>query len=275
MILKSPMKLRTKLIYIFSLLFAITSALYVLRIGGDTNKFITNIIYLLFPVLSVAAGFFALSKYNSINAHAKSIFYITLGIFFWMLGEVTWFVFRFLLQVDPYPSLADIFYLIAYPLVFMGLGNELRIGRVGWENMNAFVKLLVVFLSILLIFIVGYFGIYLAYKPSASFLENAIAIGYGVGDVLLIIPTLLILKLATEYKGGKIFSSWLAIFVALVAMLVGDLLFAIYTEQYNAIEWPYNLTDLTWIVSYLCFAYGLSTIGIAVSEIQRKLTSSH
>jgi hypothetical protein len=47
--------------------------------------------------------------------------FLSLAIFFNMLGEALWMYYESYLGIDPFPSLADVFYLLYYPLMLGGL----------------------------------------------------------------------------------------------------------------------------------------------------------
>lgn len=47
---------------------------------------------------------------------------ITLGMFLWFVGELAWGIYEVILNVElPYPSLADVAYLVAYLPIYIGV----------------------------------------------------------------------------------------------------------------------------------------------------------
>src|SRR6185369_5807284 len=131
----------------------------------------------------------------------------------------------------------------------------IRIAKVNWKGIAKPTLFLFVLVSLLLAALVGYFGIYQAYKPAETLLSNSIAIGYGVGDLLLILVTVLLLVLVWEFRGGKLSRVWLIMFCGFIFTLVADILFAMYRLQYDMQIWFYkSLLDSFWIAGYLLFA---------------------
>ena len=248
------------------LFFIITLLVYLFELGGGSNDLLTNILYLIPPLLAVWAGVYIVRTYGSKNIHGKALTYITMGLGAWLIGEIIWIIFEFILVIDPFPSIADFFYLIAYPFLLIGLIKEIKTGKIEWTPKSRAVILII---SLLLTLVVIYFGIYLAYDLEATFLENSIAIFYGIGDIALIIATMLVLMLALEYKEGKLFFCWLYFFIGMALTLIADILFAIYTEPYEAGIGLYYNIDLIWILGYLFFAYSLFTAGFVIREIPK------
>lgn len=268
------MNLKRLVFWFLASVFLALSAVYIYKIGVNTPDlyvFLTNILYLFPPLIAVYGGIYAVKKFSFSNIHGVALAFLTAGILFLGIGEIIWFYYHIFLNVDPYPSIADVFYLGAYPLIFIGIVNELRLQKFDWKDFNKLYLFLIILVSVILATIVSYFGIYLAYKPDAAFLENAIAMAYGIADLILIIPSLFILKLTLDYRGGKLFNSWLCILIGLLLTLVGDILFAIYTDQYSSGITPYNLIDLAWIAAYLFFAYGFFNTGLTITELQQKI----
>ncbi len=260
--------------YFLTVLFIFIGGIYVFRFGGSSNYLITNILYLIPPFLAVISGVSATVSYSLESPRGKTLLFLTLGLLSFFIGEAIWFYLRIILNIDPYPSVADIFFLSGYPLLLFALLNELKLHRLNLKAMSKFTKALLAVLVVLLSLIVFYFGVFLAYMPAASFLENFFALSYGIGDLILIIPALLVLKTTLDYGQGRLFGPWMFIFHGFVFTLVGDLLFAIYYNQYKNLVWPYTLIDLAWIISYLCFTYGFFGIIAALSAVQRKMKLS-
>ncbi len=247
------MRSRYLLAIVFLAFFIISAWMWI--VPPSENFVLAKSIFFLSSVLfAVVAAFLAIKSYGYNNEHAKNFMWIGAGLVLWFLGEFLWYFFILVLNIDPFPSLADFFYLVAYPLFFIGFYREMKLGKVRWSK--AYITIFgIAFL--LLAILVGYFGVYMAYDTEASFIENLVAIFYGVGDFFLIVILIHALFVTLEYKGGKIFCSWLFTFVGLAFILTADILFAIYTVPYESMEKPYYYIDLLWIGGYLFWGYGL------------------
>lgn len=262
-------------------LFLTVASVYWLQLGGAYFVAIRDGVYLLPPFTAFIAGLFALTSYGLKGFRSRTILLITLGMGCWFIGEFLWNYYEYFLHANPFPSFADVFYLAAYPLIFTGLWNEIANTHVTWKQIPKALTFLFGISAILLSAIVLYFGVYQAYDATESLFANSIAMGYGIGDLLLILVSIVILILVWEFRGGKIVNAWMSIFIGLIFTLIADILFAIYTDPYKAQVFLYKSTfDTFWMIGYLCFANALFSIGIFSQDARdsmvkksKKLTS--
>jgi hypothetical protein len=247
--------------FVLSFIFLAVVAVYWLHIGGNNYIPIRDMGYLIPPCMGVIAGVYALRIYGLAGGRARTILFLTLGVGCWFIGECLWNYYEYFLHANPFPSIADIFYLTAYPLVFFGLWNEIRNAHVAWKRFHPSHMFLFSIFAVLLAVVVFYFGVYKAYDSHEMILTNLIAMGYGVGDLILILVTVFVLVLAWEYRGGKIAQVWLTIFIGMVFMLIADILFAINTDAYKTqVALVKNGLDTLWIISYALFQMGIFAV---------------
>ena len=95
--------------------------------------------------------------------------------------------------------------------------------------------------------------------------------GYGIGDLILVIPAIFILKVTLDFKGGQLFKTWMAIFLALLCFLIADVLFAIYSDQYSDLEPAATQIDLIFIAGYLLFTYSFYNMAYSIKGLQSRL----
>ena len=125
---------------IFALLFALLVIYYAATIGTTSDKgdfLLIDISYFAIP-LAVALGCFAIARKNIVSKSAKiqtehsrtfGRSHISLGIAFLMMAaaEFTYIVvYQVILGADPYSSIADVFYLLFYPLALFYLIKNIR-----------------------------------------------------------------------------------------------------------------------------------------------------
>ncbi len=248
-------------------LFAAIAALYISRY----SQLLDNILFLLPSFIATLCGLYAVRTYRLAYVHGKAMAFMTASLGCFFVGELLFFLFQFVFHRTPFPSVADVFYLAAYPLLLAGLLKEITWHKVSWHQFNKLALTLLLLFLLTLAFIVAYFGVYVAYNPGDPLINNIIATGYGIADLLLIIPSLFTLNMALDYRGGKLFNSWALIVLALLFMLAGDILFAIFKDKYTDLLWPYTLIDLTWVTSYLLFAYSFFYTATAIQEVNARL----
>lgn len=264
------MKRKIAIVFILYFFVVFIAYYYITGIFGVVSQ---HIMYLISPVLAILGGIYTTRIYGIKNIHAKSIALITAGIIAWFSGELCYIVLDDILKQNPYPSVADIFYLSGYPLVFGGLLIQLKAMS---ENSSGVIKnsimiTIAFILSLLIAVSVGFIDFHMVYDPSISFIENAIGFLYSFGDLLLTIAIIFILLIRWEFRGGKLSFPWVIILIASNSTLIGDVLYARYAEQFIARQQPYLLIDLFYVASYLLFSYGFILIGLYIREVQDRI----
>ena len=83
-------------------------------------------VYVLAPLTAVMTGVIAVRQFSTRAAQGKAIAMLTLGVAAWCVGELLWTYYDLVVSIDPYPSLADVFYLVAYLPLAGGLIMEIR-----------------------------------------------------------------------------------------------------------------------------------------------------
>jgi diguanylate cyclase len=251
-------------------LFVGTVLVYALQ----ANQQLASGLFLVPPLVATLSAMYAARLYHLSTPHGRAMSYFSIGLLSFLVGETLFYYYQFVAHTEPFPSVADIFYLAAYPFIFAGLVQEIRAHKPVWQSFNRLLLLLIGLLLSALSLIVAYFGVYLAYNGSESLAYNAISIGYGLADLMLIVPTLFILKMVLDYRGGQLFVSWMFMLFGLLWMLAGDVLFAIYESSYSALDWPYTMIDLAWVSSYLLFSLSFLHTASAIKRLHLKLKPS-
>ena len=255
----------------FILLGAVTLWSYWLAPQDEpTTTALQSAVYVLAPATAMVGGWLAVQQFGWKNIQGKAFIFLSLALTCWFVGESLWVLYERILEIDPYPSLADYFYLTAYLGFIIGLGLEIKFLHAGLITSTQ--KLLLAIIGILLVAAASYFGLYLAVKPDYSFLENAVAISYGLGDVALVLMGLGLLVIAMELRGGKFANAWGWFVVGLACTFIGDIGFAWFTPEYEtAIGYYKPALDTIWIMSYLAMACGLGLFVTMIAAVQHAL----
>jgi signal transduction histidine kinase len=171
---------------------------------------------------------------------------IAAGLVAYLVGDVIWGVYA-TLDRDPFPSLADGFYLAAYPLIAAGLVVAVMRRRPLGVDRRALID------TSLVAVIAGFLAwVYLVQPvlddPDLSQSEALVAVAYPLGDLLL-------LAVATRFVMG---SSWnvpsLRLLVAGLGLtLIGDVMFALSVVEGSP---GIRVLDTTLLV-------GIVTMGVA------------
>ena len=256
------------LLWVLFLFFTLVLLTYFLFPGDINRSFPTRIAYLLVSFSPIVAIAFALKFYGLDQGHGRAYLLVLFSFIAAFIGDFIWFVFDYL-NIEPFPSIADYFYILWYPFLFMGLLREWKMSSAKLSPASFASKMLMFFITFVLILLVGYFGIYLAYSSDVSFLENAVAISYSVGDLILLSLALFVLRIMNEFQGGYLFYPWLGIFVGLCLMLIADIIFSIFQVPYDEGVFSFVISlDGIWMASLLAFAYGFGSLANTIKLVQ-------
>lgn len=225
-------------------------------------------LYLSTVFASVIAGFFAIYKYGFKHARRFTLLFLTGALTSMLISEL---IFEYHYVIDkhniPFPSIGDFFGLLFYLLFVVGLINEMRLAKINWENVSKRLLGVTILISVILLGVVGYYGVYQSYDPTVSLFTNIVEMAYGVGDMLLIITSLMLVVLVREYRGGRFAKIWLTLLVGFCFFLSGDITANFYLTQYNNEVWFYkSLLDTLWMIAYLCMAQALFLYGFSIMD---------
>lgn len=179
-------------------------------------------------------------------------FSFTLGTGLWVVAELSWAVYYFVLNVSvPYPSIADVFYIGGYIPMLAGLVLYLTTFRVAMSRSRIAVALLVIVVAI---------AIAMAFVLPIEFAQDEPAITTFT-DLLYPLLDLALFSLAVValaiFIGGSISKWWVLFAAGSVIYVIGDEFFL---YQFAAGNY-YNgsIDDLIFILGYLTFALAFHT----------------
>lgn len=244
------------LILAFDLLVFGTAALLFVLLPGPSARLVSDA----YPiVLSVLCAGLSLRIYRSLEKERlarRPWALLTAGFIGWALGELVWGVYD-LLGKEPYPSLADLFYLAGDLCLIAFFAIQVRFLRVvlrGWKRYLA----IGLILSFLTIVIIAVYTPMLA-EPSSDWLEVGLNLAYETSYLLLLIgATVLALVLYEGWLGRR----WM-IFVSgiwLYALSNQVFFYATWHDLYypgGQVTLLSVLFDLLYIGSYLVILAGL------------------
>lgn len=115
----------------------------------------------------------------------------------WLIGDIIWAVLEVGLGVSPFPSVADLFYILYYPLFIAGtlLIPMKRLSGSGWFRL--LLDMGIVALATMLIFWYFWIGPLMETGP-ADFLTMALSVAYPVADFLLLAAIFVVLSRKSE-----------------------------------------------------------------------------
>ena len=206
------------------------------------------------------------SKYSKRFARAWWTFAMALVLY--AMGDIAWFILEIGLNSQPFPSIADIFYLAYYPIALVGVFLLLDTpGRGEWIKRS--IDIGIVMVAAILGLWNFFIGPIIASHAGETRLAEGILLAYPVGDFVLLVAMLLLLYDLPE-KRVKTPIFWLG--YGLLFTIIADCIYS-----YQSLTGTYvsgSILDLGWIVSSVFFGLaGLSQWKVSLSKTTEEETT--
>ena len=242
----------------FLIVFLIVSAVYILSPTIVTNIPVETL-YLVFPVVAALVGVYASGVYGIKSANGRAQLLITAGLVIWAIAETVSYISDDYITSDNLaPQTPDFIFLSAFPILCAGIYQGYTTAGIKLKQVKRSLLIGVSLTSLVLTILVAYFGVYQAYDSSADLLQNVVNIGYGIGDLVLVIASMLTILVANEYGNGKLASFWKTMGAGFFVFLIGDILFyTMYGDLMAQDIKPYTYIELIWLAGYLLFTYAI------------------
>lgn len=235
-------------------LIAPDAALYREFLTPRAILFIGAAVKLLFLVVGAVYASRSAASFESGNPVRSAWLLLACGLGAYVVAQSVLAFYQLLLnRAAPFPSVADLFFVPATVLLAVSLFRFLAIYKsVGFEVAEGFEVGMVLFfaLSSLAVFFLVVARPVLA--SSAPFAERALNIAYPVLDCVLLVPAVLLLKMALSMRGGSLWKVWMALLLGFVFLAAGDILFAVFTTLGKSALDP--LLDLAFAWAYILIA---------------------
>lgn len=241
-------------------------ALNIFTVGnGEKVSAINSAASVIFSILAFGL-FLRVWFFTDIKDFSKGMWGgFTLGALLWAMAEVVWFFYDAVLQIEiPYPSLADLLWLVAYIPFWMAIKNR-------YDKLHYSLNLrqrgaLVIFIGCFLLLMFNFVlrPIITAFDPE-RIAESILNILYPLADFVTLILTCLMLF--SIGRGRFVAATWGLIALGLVCFSVSDLFYSYLS--WNELYYPDGnvnlatiLVDTSYSFSYLfwgvgAFAYSL------------------
>ena len=164
----------------------------------------------------------------------------------WCIGELVWSIYEVGLGVaSPFPSAADIGFLLAMPLAVAGVLSFWTAPRGTAEHWRLWLDGLTIALA--LTFTGWSLGLQQVGLSPGTLGERAIGLAYPMGDILVATILILAIRRATRFHHARL----LLLLGGLAANAIADSVFAYMTARGN---YPTLVIDTGWVVGYLMIA---------------------
>lgn len=183
--------------------------------------------------------------------------FLALGVFAYGIGDVVWGVIELGMgRQVPYPGLPDVFYILMYPLVAIGLVAAANRYRGLVDLRRPFIMAAVATAVLAVGVFVGFLGPFVLSQGLAPG-EAALSVFYPLADVVFGLgPALAVALVISALGGGRFGWPWWAVTLGVFSFSLGDLGYA-YLSARNLYA-SGSLVDAAWTFAAVAIAVGAS-----------------
>ncbi len=199
---------------------------------------------MIIPVSVSVFAFITAKRYAGTMVYSRA--YIMLGIAFLIMfcAEFTYYVYEQILELEPYPSIADVFFFAFYPMLILYLLMNMKFfaPHITKTGMAIIIVTPTIITATYINLTISDFGSFDFY--------------YGIIFVAAASTTLgLSINTAKIFKGGLIVTAWLVLVIGIMIDVIGDTwYYYIEVNESYTLEHPVNLF---WYSAYLLILYAL------------------
>ena len=192
------------------------------------------------------AGILIAKRYRGSEVFGKAYFALGLAFLLLFAGDLTWNYIELVLEDDPYPSLADVFYLGLYPLAGIHLILNIKYFK---KDLGILPKIGVPALAILMVAI--FFGFSFEDVEDLDFVF-ALDMVYVLGSATIFALSILG---AAIFRQSVLGTAWLLLAVGIFIFTVADVWYY-YLEIQEAYTGNHPVNTV-WILSFMITVYAL------------------
>lgn len=216
-------------------------------VNSTDESFSDSLIYgfsMLIPLSVSIFAFITSRRYAGTLVYSRA--YVMLGIAFILmfLAELTYFVYEQILELDPYPSIADVFFFVFYPMLILYLIINVKFfsPKITKSGLGIIIGTPLIATAIYTYLTLEDFGSFDFYYGIIFVAAASITLGLSINTSRI-------------FKGGLIGTAWLVLVIGIIINVIGDVWY-----YYLEVIGEYTLEDpvnLCWYSAYLLILYAL------------------
>lgn len=216
---------------------------------------------LVFSIFGIATA----AKWNWLKSGVgRGVFFISLGLLAWSIGQLGWSYFLIASPEDESPGshLLDIIDFAAIPLWFIGIIMLSKATGARYALKKRSGQLFIVFVSLIMIAISYYFLVVEARGGTAyfdqPFWKAFFDLGYSVGDAILATIAIVVFALSWKLLGGRFKLPITVILLGFVLLYFADFVFSFRDgrgEYFNG-----DITDLLYMLTIAAIGLGVAML---------------
>lgn len=245
--------------YLLLSLLVSTIVIFVANLSdSETSAMITDIAYVPPTTILVILSIIMALRFRTKGQHAKAWILFACFTSSWFIAEQLWLVYELVYKIDPWPSMADFFYLAGYPLLVTFSFFYLKPVRKAISR-----NLVILSTAVSGVLLVPTLYLVSGSNSELSNFEVALAASYPILDALLLCPAIIGVIL---FFRGEVNFLWSLICTATILNVIADTGFLVLSMDDS--YYTGHPIDLLYLWAYILFAFGVySHIKIFKSRI--------
>ncbi len=224
-----------------------------------------QIILFLVPFLGAIFGLVNARAWGGLrSAVGKAVTFLSLGTLTWSLGMFAWNYYIFVAMVEvPYPSFADIFFIISWPLWALGVFFLSHATGVKFALRQSKGKMLVVAVPLIAI-VASYYMLVVVARGGALDLEGVngwklfFDLFYPIGTAVILAMALTFFSLSAEFLGGVYKKPIIILILGFLANYLSDFTFSLTTT--NETYFNGHFVDILFLTAMYLLSISISEL---------------
>lgn len=212
-------------------------------IANLTNQFAAVISNVLFIMMPLAVVFFSARRFRNEHDAKKSVFMFFVFAVTAAVAEIIWITYETILQIEPFPSPADFFWLTSYMTLFLFLLSYTKFQKLHSRQTTTISALLSVGFLIPVLLTVY------SLNNESDPLQLGISLAYPITDVLLLFLAITCMLSIRRNNDRFLF----LIISGIASFVISDTLYIANYENYE----NGSLIDIGWVLGYVFFALSI------------------
>lgn len=214
--------------------------------GQSIAVVVGNLLYIPIAGSFVIVAIWVSLRFGFRGIHGKAWLLFAIFAILWFIAEMIWAYNDLILHIDPYPSIADAFWLAGYPVLFSFMMMYFKVVRKGVS------KKTVTFVSIITLLFLGMiFALSQNTEGEDDFGLHVLTISYPILDVIILAPA--IIGIVLFFK-GEVNLLWTFISFGILLESVADLGF--FVTQFNQTYYTGHPIEIFFYWGYIFYTFG-------------------
>jgi hypothetical protein len=215
-------------------------------VGKDTAILVGNLIYIPITGVLLVLAFLTLARFGIIGYHGVAwVSFVGYAICAF-IAEMLWAIMELYFKIDPFPSAADIFYLIEYPFLLMFFIAYLQ------PIKNAITKKMFAIAILISATILAACKILVSTPTQDELFEVFLGSIYPIFDSIVLVPAIIGVSL---FFKGKINLMWSLFFFGTISLFIADSAF-LFGQGENS-YYTGNPMEILFHWNYILLSFGL------------------